>query len=160
MPWYRYRRRRRKSTNTKHYRAHKEIARALIHERLEHYNAYYQLPYKRVAVRNQRRRWGSCSSLGNLNFNYKILFLPEEIRDYIIVHELCHLKELNHSPRFWALVAEMMPAYNEYRKMLRRFDRMTHAELTRKADSRTRPDHCLSDATTPMMQWSDAATRR
>ena len=104
---------------TKHYLKHKEAARALVLERLEHFNQYYGYSWNRVAIRNQRRCWGSCTELGNLNFNYRLLFLPPELRDYIIVHELCHLKELNHSPRFWALVAEQLPEYNVYRKALR-----------------------------------------
>lgn len=76
-----------------------------------------------MAVRDQRTRWGSCSSLGNLNFNYRILFLPQHLQDYLIVHELCHLAEMNHSHRFWARVAEMVPEYRVYRRELRAFDR-------------------------------------
>mgnify|MGYP001800539539 CR=1 FL=1 len=109
--YFRRRKRRRASSVTKHYVAHKEIARELILERLEHYNTYYNLSWNRVAVRNQRRCWGSCTSLKNLNFNYKLLFLPAHLQDYIVVHELCHLAELNHGPRFWSLVAEQIPDY-------------------------------------------------
>lgn len=115
----RVRRRRRPTTVTKHYLAHKEAARTLVHERLAHYNAHYQLQYNRVAIRNQRRCWGSCSSLQNLNFNYRILFLPEHLQDYLVVHELCHLVEMNHGPQFWALVAEQVPAYQTARRELR-----------------------------------------
>ena len=113
------RRRRRASSVTKHYLAHKEQARELIHSRLVYFNEHYGLTYNRVAIRNQRRCWGSCTSLGNLNFSYKLLFLPAELRDYIIVHELCHLAELNHSPHFWALVAERVPEYQEHKKSLK-----------------------------------------
>jgi len=95
----------------KHYAEHKEAARALCYARLEHYNQYYNLPYNRVAIRNTRSRWGSCSSKQNLNFNYRILFLPPELQDYLIVHELCHLQEMNHGPHFWSLVAEQVPDY-------------------------------------------------
>ena len=122
MKWYRVRRKR-SSSVTKHYQNHKETARALVHERLRHYNQYYQLPYNRVAIRNQRRCWGSCSSLKNLNFNYKILFLPEHLADYIIVHELCHLREMNHGKNFWNLVAEQIPDYDTRRKELRVLER-------------------------------------
>ncbi len=90
-------RRKRRSSVTKHYLLHKEMARAVVLERLHYFNQFYGLEWKRVAIRNQRRCWGSCTELGNLNFSYKILFLPPELRDYIIVHELCHLRELNHS---------------------------------------------------------------
>ncbi|MAZ29808.1 hypothetical protein CL655_00805 [bacterium] len=125
--WRRKRTRRRRATSvTKHYQAHKEAARALVEARLAHYNQHYQLEWGRVAIRNQRRCWGSCSSLKNLNFNYKILFLPPHLQDYIIVHELCHLKEMHHGPSFWALVAEQVPAYQMYRTELRIIERAGH----------------------------------
>ncbi|MFW6210167.1 MAG: M48 family metallopeptidase [Patescibacteria group bacterium] len=117
------RRPRRTRSEEQHYQAHKEAARQLIHTRLAHHNAHYQLHWRRVAVKAQRGRWGSCSSLGNLNFNYRLLFLPEHLREYIIVHELCHLRELNHGPRFWALVAERCPDYRAARQELATLDR-------------------------------------
>lgn len=123
MRWYRIRRRRRSSV-TKHYLEHKELARVLIHERLEHFNNHYGFKYGRVAIRNQRRRWGSCSSLKNLNFSYRLLFLPPELSDYVIAHELCHLKEMNHSRRFWNLLAETVPDYEKRKQALRRYDRL------------------------------------
>ena len=122
-PKKRKRYRRRATTVTKHYVAHKETARALVLARLAHYNQHYQFEWGRVAVRNQRRCWGSCSSLKNLNFNYKILFLPPHLQDYIVVHELCHLQEMNHGPRFWALVAEQIPAYQACRRELRQLEK-------------------------------------
>lgn len=124
-------RRKRATTVTKHYRAHKEAARSLTLARLAHFNQHYGLHYNRVAIRNQRRCWGSCSSLKNLNFNYKILFLPPELQDYIIVHELCHLKEMNHGPNFWALVEETIPDYRARRAALRIIDRQGHTALTK-----------------------------
>ena len=104
----------------KHYVEHKEDARKLIHERLRELNTYYNLRYRRVSVRANRTRWGSCSEHGNLNFDYRILFLPEHVQDYLITHELCHLQEMNHSEQFWALVAETVPNYKEVRKELRK----------------------------------------
>lgn len=94
-----------------HYADHKEAARALCHERLAYWNTLYNLSYNRVSIRNTRSRWGSCSSKRNLNFNYRILFLPPELQDYLIVHELCHLQEMNHAAGFWSLVAQQIPDY-------------------------------------------------
>ena len=91
----------------------------LIQERLTYYNQSYNFNYYRVSIRNQKSRWGSCSKKGNLNFNYKIFFLPAEIRDYIIVHELCHLQEFNHSKNFWNLVEKTIPNYRQIRKSLK-----------------------------------------
>lgn len=123
--WLRKRRKRpaRRTSVTKHYLAHKEAARALVLARLEHFNQHYGLSWNRVAIRNPRRSWGSCTSLKNLNFSYRILFLPPALQDYIIVHELCHLKELNHGNTFWAHVAEMVPDHTACRVSLRQLDR-------------------------------------
>lgn len=109
----RRKKRRRASSVTKHYVTHKEAARELMLARLNHFNQFYNLQWNRVAIRNQRRCWGSCTSLKNLNFSYRILFLPPHLQDYIIVHELCHLAELNHGKNFWALVAQQLPNYQE-----------------------------------------------
>ncbi|MBI2411220.1 MAG: M48 family metallopeptidase [Candidatus Kerfeldbacteria bacterium] len=98
----------------------KETARALVHERLQYFNSLYQFTFHRVSIRNQRSRWGSCSQAGNLNFNYRIIFLPGDLVDYIIVHELCHLKEMNHSARFWHLVAQTIPDYAARRRYLKK----------------------------------------
>ncbi|HEY0964560.1 MAG TPA: M48 family metallopeptidase [Candidatus Paceibacterota bacterium] len=105
---------------------HKEAARELTLARLVHYNQHYKLTWNRVAIRNQRRCWGSCSAKKNLNFNYKILFLPEHLRDYIIVHELCHLVEMNHGKKFWDLVAEQVPHHKQCRLELHALDRKGH----------------------------------
>lgn len=121
MSWFRRKRRTRRTSVTKHYLTHKEEARELVLARLTHFNQYYNFTYKRVAIRNQRRCWGSCTSLKNLNFSYRLLFLPPELLDYIIVHELCHLAELNHGERFWSLVAEQVPDYQERKKDLHNF---------------------------------------
>lgn len=104
----------------KHYAEHKEAARKLALERLEHFNKHYGFEYKSVSIKNTKTRWGSCSAKKNLNFNYKILFLAPEERDYVIVHELCHLKEMNHGPKFWKLVAEQSPNWKTIRKSIRK----------------------------------------
>jgi len=102
----------------KEYLEHKESARALVHARVEHFNTIYKHSFKNIAIRNQKTRWGSCSRKGSLNFNFRLLFLPEALRDYVIVHELCHLKEMNHSPAFWKLVATQFPNFKKMRKEL------------------------------------------
>lgn len=105
-----------------HYAAHKEAARALVHDRLQHFNHQYNLTYQRVSIKNTRSRWGSCSSKGNLNFNYRIIFLPTHLQDYLIIHELCHLQEMNHGPNFWALVAQQCPDYQTSMRELRQIE--------------------------------------
>ena len=105
----------------KTYLANKEAARALVHRKLEAWNAHYGFTYRKVFIKNQRSRWGSCSRQGNLNFNYRIVQLPEHLSDYLIVHELCHLKEMNHSKRFWDLVAETIPDHVQRRSELQHF---------------------------------------
>ena len=77
----------------------------------------------RISIKDLRSRWGSCSSQGNLNFHYKIVLIPEELADYIVVHELAHLLELNHSHRFWALVKSVIPDYKKKTLQLRRIER-------------------------------------
>lgn len=91
-----------------------------IKKRLDYFNRIYNLKYNKISVRDQKSRFGSCSQKANLNFNYKILFLPKEQADYIIVHELCHLKEFNHSKNFWRLVEKAVPNHLEIRKKLRK----------------------------------------
>jgi len=78
------------------------------------------LEFKRVAIRNQKSRWGSCSSQKNLNFNYRLCLLPSDIAEYIIVHELCHLQEMNHSVKFWRLVEKTIPDYKFRQKRLKK----------------------------------------
>jgi predicted metal-dependent hydrolase len=106
----------------KEYVAHKDGAHRILSERCRHFNEHYKLPYVRISIRNQKSRWGSCSRKGNINFNYKMIFLPDELRDYIVVHELCHLKQLNHSKAFWDLVAETVPNHRLLRKKLKGID--------------------------------------
>ena len=86
---------------------------------LAHYGALHGIKVGKISIRNQKSRWGSCSKKGNLNFNYKLVFLAPELRDYVIVHEICHVKEFNHGRGFWALVAEAVPDHREVRGRLR-----------------------------------------
>ncbi len=102
------------------YKKYKESARALVHQKIAELNTHYNFPIRKVAIRDTKSRWGSCSKQGNLNFNYKILFLPPHIADYLIVHELCHLKEFNHSANFWNLVSRVVPDHKTIRAELKR----------------------------------------
>lgn len=100
------------------YATHKVRAVDFVGQRLQELNDSYGFTYGRVTVRNQRTRWGSCSKHGNLNFHYKVVLLPQHLADYVFVHELCHLKEFNHSKRFWELVSQRIPNYRECKKAL------------------------------------------
>ncbi|MBU1557770.1 M48 family metallopeptidase [Patescibacteria group bacterium] len=101
------------------YLKNKEKAFLVISERVEFLNRVYNFKFNKISIKNQKTRWGSCSRRGNLNFNYKILFLPDNLRDYIIVHELCHLGEFNHSRNFWNLVAQTFPNFKEIKNELK-----------------------------------------
>lgn len=103
------------------YLLNKEKARILVLQRLAFYNKYYNFYYNRVSIRDQKTRWGSCSKKSNLNFNYRLVHLPLHLCDYVVVHELCHLQELNHAKAFWDLVAETLPNHKELRKELKSF---------------------------------------
>lgn len=100
-------------------RWYRHQARAIFAERVAACNAAYGYTYARISVKDQKSRWGSCSRQGNLNFNWRLLLAPPEVLDYVVYHELAHLKEHNHSSRFWALVARVCPKYQEYRRWLR-----------------------------------------
>lgn len=89
-----------------------------IRERLQYYAPRLGVSPGRVAIREQKTRWGSCSGKGNLNFNWKLIMAPPPVLDYVVIHELCHLREFNHSPRFWALVEGQMPDYRAWKKWL------------------------------------------
>jgi len=102
----------------KDYLENKGKALALVEERVKFYNKIYEFSFNKIFIKNQKTRWGSCSYKQNLNLNYKIVFLPEKYQDYIIVHEMCHLKEFNHSKKFWALVEKALPNYLDIKKEL------------------------------------------
>lgn len=87
--------------------------------RVAHYAPQVGVNYGRITIRNQRSRWGSCSAKGNLNFNCLLMLAPEEVQDYVVVHELCHRREMNHSARFWQEVERILPDYKERRRWLK-----------------------------------------
>jgi predicted metal-dependent hydrolase len=81
--------------------------------------AQHGLAVSRISIRNQRWRWGSCSRTGHICLNWRLVTMPEPVRDYVLIHELMHLKRMDHSPKFWKLVAEACPAYKDARAWLR-----------------------------------------
>lgn len=88
----------------------------IVQERLSHFNQFYKFSYKDVRVKKVSTRWGSCSRRSNLNFSHKLALLRSEEIDYVVVHELCHLSEFNHGPKFWKLVEQTIPNYMQIRK--------------------------------------------
>lgn len=112
-------RRRRRAPNKAAFETHKDAAKILALQKLELFNKVYNFTYKKVFIKNHTSRWGSCSKLGNINFNYKIALLPDHLTNYVIVHELCHLGQFNHSKAFWELVAKTVPNFRECRMELR-----------------------------------------
>ena len=99
--------------------AMKAWAKETIPERVRFWAARAGVSYGRISFRCQRTRWGSCSSKGDLSFNCLLALVPEQVLDYVIVHELCHRRQMNHSPAFWAEVARLLPDYEKARAWLK-----------------------------------------
>lgn len=97
----------------------KEQARKVLTERTDYYKEMLKVDYQRIRIGDQKTRWGSCSSRGTISYNWHLVLMPERIRDYVVVHELCHLVEMNHSSAFWKKVAEILPDYEDRRKWLK-----------------------------------------
>jgi len=96
-----------------------ERAATALQEKVRYFAEQIGISYGRITIRSQRTRWGSCSAKGNLNFNCLLSLCPEEVQDYVVIHELCHRKHLNHSGLFWAEVEKHCPNYRSYRKWLK-----------------------------------------
>lgn len=94
-------------------------AKQTIPSRVAYFAEILGVSYGRISIRSQHTRWGSCSSAGNLNFNCLLMLAPPEILDYVVVHELCHRKEMNHSPRFWVEVEKILPDYRAKKHWLK-----------------------------------------
>ena len=97
----------------------KSLARMTLSAKVRFWAAKMGVTYGTISIRQQATRWGSCSSKGNLNFNYRLAYLPQELLDYVVVHELAHIAHKNHGPQFWALVERYLPDYRARRAMLR-----------------------------------------
>lgn len=100
-----------------------EYARKIIPARTAYFAKIMGVSYGKITIREQKTRWGSCSQSGNLNFNWKLVLMPPETLDYVVVHELAHRKEMNHSLRFWKIVEQEMPDYRMRREELKRCSR-------------------------------------
>jgi predicted metal-dependent hydrolase len=113
----------RKAGRKAEYQKYKQRALELAQQRISHFNRAYGFTVNSIRIKNQKTRWGSCSKKGNLNFNYKIALLPERLADYVIVHELCHLGEFNHSKKFWDLVKKTIPDYKRIKEEFKKAPR-------------------------------------
>lgn len=103
------------------YLEHKEAARALIEEMASRWSRFYGLQFNRIAIKDTTSLWGSCSRRGNLNFSYKLIFLPGALAEYIVAHEVCHLRHHDHGRQFWELVGMGIPDYRRLRTELRKY---------------------------------------
>ena len=97
----------------------KALARMTLSAKVRFWAAKMGVTYGTISIRQQATRWGSCSSGGNLNFNWRLLLMPERVMDYVIVHELAHRREMNHSAAFWQIVETYLPDYRERRQWLK-----------------------------------------
>ena len=97
------------------------IAKETLPQRLKELADLHGFSFNRCFIKNNVSNWGSCSSKGNINLNLRLVTLPEQLRDYVILHELCHLKYLNHGPQFHALLEQVCPAHRELARQLRSY---------------------------------------
>ena len=98
----------------------------MLAEKTAHFAKEMGVTYGRITIREQKTRWGSCSSAGNLNYNWKLVLMPERVMDYVVIHELAHRKEMNHSRNFWKVVEEAMPDYRKYKAWLKENGNILH----------------------------------
>lgn len=103
------------------WKTHTLAALELVNKIIDEVQLHHNFVFKDIKIRNQKTRWGSCSSKGNLNFNYKIVKLPYELAKYLVIHELCHLEYLDHSRNFWKLVETLEPNYKQLQKALKHY---------------------------------------
>ncbi|MDE7445586.1 MAG: M48 family metallopeptidase [Lachnospiraceae bacterium] len=98
---------------------YRKEAAEILTQKVQEYAEILNVNFKDIRIKDQKSRWGSCSSKGNLNFNWRIIMAPEPVCDYVIIHELCHLIHMDHSPDFWKKVEEICPEYRQYKKWLK-----------------------------------------
>ena len=96
----------------------RERARSVLAQRTAYFARQIGVTYGRITVRDQKTRWGSCSQTGTLNFNFRLILAPPEVLDYVVVHELCHRRQMNHSAQFWQEVAQVLPDYRKRKAWL------------------------------------------
>ena len=96
----------------------RERAKSVLTQRTAYFARQIGVTYGRITVRDQKTRWGSCSQTGNLNFNFRLILAPLEVLDYVVVHELCHRRQMNHSAQFWQEVAQVLPDYRKRKAWL------------------------------------------
>lgn len=107
------------SGGKREYKKYREQAREFVAKKVEEINKIYNFSFGKIFIKNHKTRWGSCSKKKNLNFNFKIIFLPEKLAEYIVAHELCHLQEFNHSQKFWNLLGRAVSDYRERTRELK-----------------------------------------
>jgi predicted metal-dependent hydrolase len=110
---------------------YRQEARRVLTEKVRSFSALTGLKYKKVFIKDQKTRWGSCSRQGNLNFNFRLVLAPPEILDYLVIHEMCHLTHPNHSRDFWSLVGAYYPRFREARRWLKEQGPALQGELFR-----------------------------
>jgi hypothetical protein len=93
----------------------------VLRQKTEYYAKVIGVDYGKITIRHQKTRWGSCSARGNINYNCALMLVPDELQDYVVVHELCHRLHMNHSPEFWDEVAKVLPDYRQRRKWLKEY---------------------------------------
>lgn len=97
----------------------REQARKVLTEKTDYYKTLLGVDYQRIRIGDQKTRWGSCSSRGTISYNWHLILMPEQIMDYVVVHELCHLIEMNHSKKFWEKIEKLFPDYRNRRRWLK-----------------------------------------
>ena len=107
--------------NKKEREFYREYARIYVHKKIAEVKRRHDFKVNKVYIKNQTSQWGSCSSKNNLNFNYKLIFLPTELAEYVVAHELCHLREFSHSEKFWALIENIVPNSKKLDKEIQKY---------------------------------------